>query len=174
LPHQTCTDRNAAMLSDEKERMALKDWVVPKLEKMSASIFLFCDATNKVSAEADAGLLAEYVLALIAAEDSEEGVRKNCIESLSDFLQDRESSSTSSGAFINIAQTPSPSRPSCLLPSNLNRSFLNPHPRDPPPHLDSRLFLPPHCPPKRCLSTLQPDPQRPQDHRYVYLDWEAM
>lgn len=44
---------------------------------------------NKPSSDADAGVLADYVIALIIAEESEHAVKQNCLDSLSDFLQDR-------------------------------------------------------------------------------------
>lgn len=40
------------------------------------------------SSDADAEVLADYVIALVTANETEGSIRKNCIESLSDFLQD--------------------------------------------------------------------------------------
>ncbi|KAF2279200.1 uncharacterized protein EI97DRAFT_464511 [Westerdykella ornata] len=61
------------MLVEESDKLAFKDWIIPKLEKIS---------------DADAGVLADYVIALIAAEETEDAVRNNCLDALSDFLQD--------------------------------------------------------------------------------------
>ncbi|CCT61127.1 hypothetical protein [Plenodomus lingam JN3] len=61
------------MLLQEKDHEAFKHWVLPKLETIS---------------DADAEVLADYVLALVAGQDSEANMRRNCVESLSDFLQD--------------------------------------------------------------------------------------
>jgi hypothetical protein len=40
------------------------------------------------SSDADAEVLADYVIALVTGNESEETVRENCLESLADFLQD--------------------------------------------------------------------------------------
>lgn len=57
----------------EEETSLLKTWVIKKLEDIS---------------DADADVLADYALALISTEDSEEVARANCIENLKDFLPD--------------------------------------------------------------------------------------
>jgi hypothetical protein len=44
---------------------------------------------NEDSSDADAGVLADYVIALVIADESEDAVKDNCLDSLSDFLQDR-------------------------------------------------------------------------------------
>jgi hypothetical protein len=41
------------------------------------------------SSDADSDVLADYVLALIKAEEPDDQVRTNCLENLQDFLQDR-------------------------------------------------------------------------------------
>ncbi|KAF2750222.1 hypothetical protein M011DRAFT_464996 [Sporormia fimetaria CBS 119925] len=61
------------MFLAEDDRSALKDWIIPKLEKIS---------------EADASILADYVIALIGVDDTEEAVKENCLTSLSDFLHE--------------------------------------------------------------------------------------
>lgn len=38
--------------------------------------------------DADAEVLADYVVALVTAKDTDANIRRNCVESLSDFLQD--------------------------------------------------------------------------------------
>jgi hypothetical protein len=43
---------------------------------------------NVYSSDADAEVLADYVIALVTGHESEETVRQNCLESLADFLQD--------------------------------------------------------------------------------------
>lgn len=40
------------------------------------------------SSDADAEVLADYVVALVTTEDTDANIRRNCLESLSDFLQD--------------------------------------------------------------------------------------
>lgn len=40
------------------------------------------------SSDADAEVLADYVVALVTTEDEDANIRRNCIDSLSDFLQD--------------------------------------------------------------------------------------
>lgn len=44
--------------------------------------------TYKPSSDADAEVLADYVIALVVADDPEATIKRNCIDSLSDFLQD--------------------------------------------------------------------------------------
>ncbi|KAF2849777.1 hypothetical protein T440DRAFT_499643 [Plenodomus tracheiphilus IPT5] len=61
------------MLLQEKDHEAFKRWVLPKLETIS---------------EADAEVLADYVIALVLGQESEVNVRRDCLASLSDFLQD--------------------------------------------------------------------------------------
>lgn len=41
------------------------------------------------SSDADSDVLADYVLALVRSEDSDEQVKVNCLENLEDFLRDR-------------------------------------------------------------------------------------
>ncbi|OCK82362.1 hypothetical protein K432DRAFT_472427 [Lepidopterella palustris CBS 459.81] len=52
---------------------ALKKWIIPKLELIS---------------DADSDVLADYVIALIKTEDTDETVKENCLTSLPDFLHD--------------------------------------------------------------------------------------
>lgn len=40
------------------------------------------------SSDADAEVLADYVIALVVANDSEANIKRNCLDSLADFLQD--------------------------------------------------------------------------------------
>jgi hypothetical protein len=61
------------MLLREEDSGVFKSWLLPKLETIS---------------EADAEVLADYVVALVTANDSEANIRRNCLESLADFLQD--------------------------------------------------------------------------------------
>ena len=41
------------------------------------------------SSDADAEVLADYVIALVKTDDTDEAVEQSCLESLPDFLQDR-------------------------------------------------------------------------------------
>ncbi|KAF2262187.1 hypothetical protein CC78DRAFT_535065 [Lojkania enalia] len=61
------------MLVDEADKPAFKQWVVPKLETIS---------------DADADVLADYVIALVGAEESEAAVKQNCLDNLPDFLHE--------------------------------------------------------------------------------------
>ncbi|KAJ4364519.1 hypothetical protein N0V83_009114 [Neocucurbitaria cava] len=61
------------MLLPEKDQDAFKRWILPKLETIS---------------DADAEVLADYVIALVLVNDSEANIKRNCLESLSDFLRD--------------------------------------------------------------------------------------
>ncbi|KAF1850533.1 uncharacterized protein K460DRAFT_372761 [Cucurbitaria berberidis CBS 394.84] len=61
------------MLLHEKDQDVFKRWILPKLETIS---------------DADAEVLADYVIALVVVNDSEANIKRNCLESLSDFLQD--------------------------------------------------------------------------------------
>ncbi|KAJ4355143.1 hypothetical protein N0V95_003165 [Ascochyta clinopodiicola] len=61
------------MLLQEEDSEAFKGWVLPKLETIS---------------DADAEVLADYVVALVTAKDTDANIRRNCLDSLSDFLQD--------------------------------------------------------------------------------------
>lgn len=40
------------------------------------------------SSDADAEVLADYVVALVTTKDTDANIRRNCLDSLSDFLQD--------------------------------------------------------------------------------------
>jgi len=44
---------------------------------------------NSSRSDADATVLADYVIALVIADESELAVKDNCVDSLSDFLPDR-------------------------------------------------------------------------------------
>ncbi|CAO2653565.1 Nn.00g029760.m01.CDS01 [Neocucurbitaria sp. VM-36] len=61
------------MFLAEKDQDVFKRWILPKLETIS---------------DADAGVLADYVIALVVTKDSEANIKRNCLESLSDFLRD--------------------------------------------------------------------------------------
>ncbi|KAF2996814.1 hypothetical protein E8E13_002154 [Curvularia kusanoi] len=61
------------MLLPEEDAEVFKRWVLPKLETIS---------------DADAEVLADYVIALVTAKDSDANIRQNSVDSLSDFLQD--------------------------------------------------------------------------------------
>ncbi|RMZ71923.1 ccch zinc finger and rrm domain-containing [Pyrenophora seminiperda CCB06] len=53
----------------------------------SAKLYTQAWATDKRdSSDAEAGVLADYVVALVATDDSEANIQRNCIESLVDFL----------------------------------------------------------------------------------------
>ncbi|KAF2127766.1 hypothetical protein P153DRAFT_368322 [Dothidotthia symphoricarpi CBS 119687] len=68
------------MLLREEDQDAFKRWVLPKLEVIS---------------DADAEVLADYVIALVTTKDATADIRRNCLEALSDFLQDH------TGAFVD-------------------------------------------------------------------------
>ncbi|USP75408.1 hypothetical protein yc1106_02682 [Curvularia clavata] len=61
------------MRLSEKDQAAFKSWILPKLETIS---------------DADTDVLADYVTALVAGDEPEANFRRNCIESLQDFLKD--------------------------------------------------------------------------------------
>ncbi|OSS53026.1 hypothetical protein B5807_02725 [Epicoccum nigrum] len=61
------------MVLPEEDAEVFKRWVLPKLETIS---------------DADAEVLADYVVALVTTKDTDANIRRNCLESLSDFLQD--------------------------------------------------------------------------------------
>ncbi|KAF1912783.1 hypothetical protein BDU57DRAFT_550601 [Ampelomyces quisqualis] len=65
------------MMLREEDAGAFKKWVLPKLETIS---------------DADAGVLADYVVALVTANQAEAKMRLNCVESLADFLRDNTAS----------------------------------------------------------------------------------
>lgn len=46
------------------------------------------DTNSAQSSDADAEVLGDYVVALVVADDSEANIKRNCIESLAEFLQD--------------------------------------------------------------------------------------
>lgn len=62
------------MLISDDDALELKRWIVKRLEDMSS--------------DADSDVLADYVLALVRTEDSDEQVKTNCLENLEDFLRD--------------------------------------------------------------------------------------
>ncbi|KAH7039444.1 hypothetical protein B0J12DRAFT_675622 [Macrophomina phaseolina] len=62
------------MLITDDDALQLKRWIVKRLEDMSS--------------DADSDVLADYVLALVRAEDPDEQVKSNCLENLEDFLHD--------------------------------------------------------------------------------------
>ena len=45
--------------------------------------------TKYISSDADSDVLADYVLALVRSEDSDDQVKQNCLENLEDFLRAR-------------------------------------------------------------------------------------
>ncbi|KAI9811885.1 MAG: hypothetical protein M1827_005236 [Pycnora praestabilis] len=61
------------MLFDDEDAAPLKTWIVKRLEDIS---------------DADSDVLADYVLALVRTEASDDEVRKNSIENLEDFLKE--------------------------------------------------------------------------------------
>ncbi|KAF2818463.1 hypothetical protein CC86DRAFT_364350 [Ophiobolus disseminans] len=61
------------MLLREEDTDVFKRWLLPKLETIS---------------DADDEVLADYVIALVTANESEPNIRRNCLDSLADFLQD--------------------------------------------------------------------------------------
>ncbi|KAJ4405348.1 hypothetical protein N0V91_005298 [Didymella pomorum] len=65
------------MLLPEADSEVFKRWVLPKLETIS---------------DADAEVLADYVVALVTTKDTDINIRRNCLDSLSDFLQDNTAS----------------------------------------------------------------------------------
>ncbi|KAF4538014.1 CCCH zinc finger and RRM domain-containing protein [Lasiodiplodia theobromae] len=68
------------MLISDDDAVLLKKWIVKRLEDIS---------------DADSDVLADYVLALVRSEDSDEQVKVNCLENLEDFLRDH------TGSFVD-------------------------------------------------------------------------
>jgi hypothetical protein len=84
-------NRNRKMLLREDDSAVFKDWLLPKLETMHvlpSKLLLSSKSLTANSSDADAEVLADYVIALVTANEPEESVRDNCLESLADFLQD--------------------------------------------------------------------------------------
>ncbi|KAF2467303.1 uncharacterized protein BDR25DRAFT_267440 [Lindgomyces ingoldianus] len=69
------------MLVDDTDKTALKQWVTLKLTEIS---------------EADPEVLADYVIALLTADESEHFVKEQCLEALPDFLPEH-----AVGPFVN-------------------------------------------------------------------------
>ncbi|KAH7072239.1 hypothetical protein BKA63DRAFT_65597 [Paraphoma chrysanthemicola] len=65
------------MLLREEDSGMFKRWLLPELETIS---------------DADAEVLADYVVALVTTNEPEATIRINCLESLADFLQDHTAS----------------------------------------------------------------------------------
>ncbi|CAI9631861.1 unnamed protein product [Alternaria burnsii] len=59
------------MLLEEKDHAEFKGWLLPKLENIS---------------DAEAGVLADYVAALVTVDDTDANVQRTLVESLEDFL----------------------------------------------------------------------------------------
>ncbi|KAI5219203.1 hypothetical protein E4T41_08074 [Aureobasidium subglaciale] len=70
---QSPTINYATMLLDDSASEELKGWVVKRLEDIS---------------DADSDVLADYVIALIRSEESDDAVKQNCLDNLQDFLHD--------------------------------------------------------------------------------------
>ncbi|KAF2194280.1 hypothetical protein K469DRAFT_709787 [Zopfia rhizophila CBS 207.26] len=89
---------------DDADKTILKQWIIPKLEKIS---------------DADADVLADYVIALVTTDESDEAVKQSCLDALPDFLHDH------TGPFIdevinairNKSYLSSPELPAPALPS---------------------------------------------------------
>ncbi|KAL0264923.1 hypothetical protein SLS55_000877 [Diplodia seriata] len=62
------------MLISDDDAVVLKKWIVKRLEDMNS--------------DADSDVLADYVLALVRTDGSDEQVKTNCLENLEDFLHD--------------------------------------------------------------------------------------
>jgi hypothetical protein len=80
-----------AMLLRDEDTAAFKKWLEPKLDKVyvqAAQAVAFRLNSDINSSDADAEVLADYVVALVTANETEGSIRENCVESLSDFLQD--------------------------------------------------------------------------------------
>jgi hypothetical protein len=68
------------MQLDDSASEELKGWVIKRLEDIS---------------DADSEVLADYVVALIKSDESEDAVKQNCLDNLHDFLHD------STAVFVN-------------------------------------------------------------------------
>ncbi|KAF2004671.1 hypothetical protein P154DRAFT_426187 [Amniculicola lignicola CBS 123094] len=64
------------MIVDEADQPALREWITPRLR-------------NLLDIDSDAPILAEYIVAVLGNEHSEEDARKKAAVELSDFLADR-------------------------------------------------------------------------------------
>ena len=78
---------------DDGDSDLLKTWTVKQLEDvyvMPMSQTSLDRGTNKLHrSDADPDVLADYVLALVKSDESDEQVKQNCLENLEDFLKDR-------------------------------------------------------------------------------------
>ena len=79
------------MLIEEDNVPPLKKWIVKRLEDMLVhpDSFRAFAHTKYISSDADSDVLADYVLALVRSEDSDDQVKQNCLENLEDFLRTR-------------------------------------------------------------------------------------
>ena len=101
------------MIITDAELVHLKPWIVTKLEIM----YVFCcrrDQPNpprnrssqltmrRQSSDADSDVLADYVIALVRADDPESQLRPNVVSNLEDFLKDSKRSALSSLIFFPV------------------------------------------------------------------------
>ena len=87
-------------LFDEEDSSLLKKWIVKRLEDMWVSFTTSTKCLNIPSnissrSDADADVLADYVLALLRHQQSEDEVKQMCEDQLLDFLHDRQSDTLS-------------------------------------------------------------------------------
>lgn len=102
----------------EEQTALLKTWVIKKLEDIS---------------DADADVLADYALALVSTEDSEDVARANCIENLKDFLPNNAEQfvgelfdAIASRSYDPNAPKPKPAPPVPQLPTGPRNDSLGP------------------------------------------------
>jgi hypothetical protein len=86
------------MLFSEEDAPLLKAWIVKRIEDTSVASFSPCgagmarrieDSANIYnSSDADADVLAEYVIALLKHDGSADAVRKLCEQEIPDFLSE--------------------------------------------------------------------------------------
>ncbi|KAH8698187.1 hypothetical protein GQ44DRAFT_84725 [Phaeosphaeriaceae sp. PMI808] len=65
------------MLLRDEDSAVFKRWLLPKLETIS---------------DAEGEVLADYVIALVTGDETEDSIRRNCLECLADFLQENTTS----------------------------------------------------------------------------------
>lgn len=77
------------MLFPEEDALPLKAWIVKRIENTYDSN-LHCNLIEKLTpghrSDADADVLAEYVIALLKHDGTQDDVRKLCEQEIPDFL----------------------------------------------------------------------------------------
>lgn len=119
------------MLFNDADEELVKAWVIKKLEDVS---------------DADADVLADYVLALVKTDEPDASAKSNCIENLKDFLGD------GSEKFVRE-----------LFAALASKSY---DPSRPPPKPSRATYRPPR------RASFEPPPQHPGSKKRSYHDWD--